>query len=360
MAYKWSWAFGPETALELQDLADWTMSTTAVSNIAPAQSPVHSYVGDATDRWAMGLRANIRAGAPIGSAAGKGWISFYIYYNHTNDWGSSAVLEILGTNSGGGNRSIDLQSKTGKSFDLIIDGATEDTSILGLADFTWHHIGVQYDMSIDNIWGANVYVNGVHVLSGTQNDSNLDIETQPTVQFGGVLNASMPAALYISDLVFYDELTDANPIGQITSRVQIDGDVGEAGTWSPASDPAVSPGAQATNLSGTVATTPSVMNSTPSTNDYIQVSQSQTLATQLGISPTTFYGVTSHQYASGGSDIYLKAQVHDAAAPGASDTGSFTLVGENTYAFASAPDNPNGGDWGTGDRLLFTSLLSGS
>ena len=334
MAYKWSWAFGPESAADLETISGlWDTTNQSVANNAPSNTIRHTYVGDTSDRYSMGVRGGTQLKTTRQVLAGSGWFSAYFYYDGASDWSVRDFLEIYGPNSG---NSIEIFSQTGRSLALrFAGGGTTFTpsSSLNLADKTWHHIGVKYDMRTDNHWGAEIFINGVSRISGSRTENALDAESSADVWLGGV-NDSSVLFLHWSDLVAYDNLSDSSPYGQYVSRIQPYADISDNGSWTPSSTPFPPPGTQASNLDGAIAVTPVVEEASPTTGEFIQV-QSQPLSVNIGLSSFNSYGFSAHLFASGSSTINLIAKT-SADPPSVFAEGDPVIDGENAYAYASS------------------------
>lgn len=333
MAYKWSWAFGPETALELDTLTPWVPSSTSATRIAPVNTIKHTYTGDVSDRYSMSLQGSYYLQGPVGIMSGSGIFSGYFYYNGSTNWDSYDILQIWGPAA---NRSISLLAKSAKYFDLYINSTLIDTPspAMSLSDDTWHHVAVKYDMRGAATWGAEVFVDGVSVMSGSHTNAiNLDPEVTAYFKIGGVQFSELPTnSLNWSDIIIYDDLADPNPHGQLVTRIKPYTDTADSGSWTPASNGG-SPGAQASNLSGSISTTPVVGEANPLTGEHVTV-QTQEVATTLGLSSFTSYGFTGHLYASGSSTTNLIAGL-EVDAPNAFVTGAAQIDGENMYAWSS-------------------------
>jgi len=334
MAYKWSWAFGPETALELNDLAQWQFSSTSPTIYSSSQDIIHTYTGDASDRWALQMdHANGGVTTPLKVGAGKGWVSFYFYFNDpANDFEiSRRIIEIVGPIS---LKTIAIQAQGGNNFSIIINNSFIDQTSLGLAKDTWHNISIKYDMTMGTpslgTWGAELFVNGISAASGSTTHGFI----QPETEIYAVFNALEDAGKFtmLSDLIFYDSLSDPNPYGQFVTRTEASLDVSDSGSWSPASN--TGSNAQANNLSGAIAVTPVVAEANPLTGEYVRVN-TDILGTTLGLDSFNTYGVTGHLFASGSSATNIIAGIgHNPSGP--FTTGSAVVDGINAYAWTSS------------------------
>ena len=128
MAYVWSWAFGPETAQELDDYTNWTPSSTTTTVIQPSNSIKHTYTGDNSDRYSIG----VRSGNFISQNAmpAFGWVSFYVYFDYTNTFTTDPLFKIFGPAA---NKNIELEGiSSTRDLKLYINTDTSFTSSVAL------------------------------------------------------------------------------------------------------------------------------------------------------------------------------------------------------------------------------------
>ena len=355
MAYKWSWAFGPETISELEDNTGWDFDQTGGAFSLISDSIQHTWLGDTTDKHSVALRSGYYLRSDPGWFAGEGWVSLYFYVAGSSAWTNGAsVIGLRGPNSG---RTTYIKTTGAKGFDLRLGdtGTTFTGSITGLANNTWHHLGFKYDMTTEDTWTGQLYINGVADASGSTTTSVLDVETTGQLLLGGLFSSSPSTtnSMWFSDIISYDDQSDPSPYGQFVSRIKVFNDVADSGSWSPASNSGVSPGAQATNLAGAVSTSPVVAEATPTTGEFVRVS-SQDIGTNLGLSSFSSYGFTSHNFASGSSitNIVPKFQLDS----GVYVTGSSVIDGTDAYAYASS----GSAAYVSGSVITFELQVSGS
>ena len=358
MAYVWSWAFGPETAQELDDYTNWTPSSTTTTVIQPSNSIKHTYTGDNSDRYSIG----VRSGNFISQNAmpAFGWVSFYVYFDYTNTFTTDPLFKIFGPAA---NKNIELEGiSSTRDLKLYINTDTSFTSsvALNLAAGTWHHFGIKYDMRTTT-WTAEVFIDGVSKISGSNpnNGGNLDPETSTTISFGGLRNANLPTdGTYHSDIIFYDDQNDPNPFGQFVTRIEPYLDQSAtSGTWTPAANILKAPGDQAENLSGSISTSPVVSEADPTTGEFVRV-LSQDLGTNLGLPSFGSFGFTSHLFASGSSatNVISKFAVGAPGPPGTFTSGAGVIDGENAYAYASSGSTI----YASGSTIYLQAEISGS
>lgn len=363
MALKWSWAFGPETALELQDLGGWSFNTTNPADLYPESTIVHTYTGDAADRYSLACEVGDK-NTPLGVGSVRGWAACYFYFNSSAEWQTYDVFTVYGGNTG---RGINIRGTTANGLNLYIDTVLVGAgTVTGLQNNAWNHIAVKYDMfaggtAIAAKWDAELYVNGVLSASGSRESSIFKEEADTVhIRFEGLRNANLPDNTFFSDFVIYDSLSDPIPYGNLVTRVEMDRDSSDSGSWTPASNTGTN--AQAANLSGSISTTPVVSEADPLDGENIIISSSLTIAGQLGITPDSIYGVTGHLFASGSSSTNLFSALASTATPTNFTSGTAQIDGENMYAWVTAPvpSPPSPNPWGTGAGIVLKAEVSGS
>jgi hypothetical protein len=355
MAYKWSWAFGPESVADLENYTGWDFDQLSTSYSNTTNVIKHTWLGDQTDKYSVGLRDGYYLRSDPSWFAGEGWISIYFYVAGSSTWTSDAnILIVDGPNSV---RGIHIRATSGKGFTLQLGnlGTKFTGSISGLTNDTWHHLGFKYNMTTEDTWTGQLYINGVADVSGSTTNTYLDAETNAQLILGGMYNSapSTGYGIWYSDILSYDSQTDPNPYGQLVSRIKVFNDVAESGSWSPASNSGASPGPQASNLSGAVDTTPVVAEATPTTGEFVRI-KSKDIGTNLGLTSFNSYGFTSHNFASGSSatNIIPKFQLDS----GVYVTGSSVIDGTNAYAYASSGSSA----YTSGSIITYELQVSGS
>jgi hypothetical protein len=361
MALKWSWAFGPETALELQDLGGWSLNTTNPADLYPESSIVHTYTGDVADRYSLACEIGNKD-TPLGVGSVRGWAACYFYFNSSGGW-QGGGFQVHGETSGIG---IDIRGTAANGLNLYIDTTLFAGTVVGLQNYAWNHIAVKYDMFAGGTptvaqWDAELYVNGVLSASGSRTASNQKEEADTVhLRFSGLRNQDLPGNTFFSDFVIYDSLTDPIPYGNLVTRVEMDRDSSDTGSWTPASN--TSTNAQSANLSGSISTTPVVSEADPLDGENIIISSSLTIGAQLGITPTSIYGVTGHLFASGSSSTNLFSAVAQGSTPTNFTSGTAQIDGENMYAWVTAqlPSLPSPNPWTVGSTIVLKAEVSGS
>jgi hypothetical protein len=329
MAVKWSWAFGQENATLLNDDMEWQLFA-ALGSYVPDNSFTYTYAGS-PGRYSLKVNSGADFYLPVQSFTPSGWLTAAIY-NDSPGWVQNTYfLQVIGGNSR--YISIYMSNAAANTFALYVDNTLKATFSLPIGN--WHYWALQYDMSADP-WSGRVFVDGVAVTA-TFTDSQTAQTTGVYHSEGFSSNSSFPTAgtTYFAQFIVYDSLGDAGEVPKFVTRLSPDLDSSEVGTWTPS--------AGATNV-GVTANDPFdpttyTEDTTPISGENVVTTFAADIATQLGISPTSIDGVTTHAYASG-------TAINSFASCG--DSGSFTDgstftpdLADTTYGYATAPINPN-------------------
>jgi len=353
MAYKWSWAFGPETPLELETLAGWDIGGGPTDNY-PEDTLIHTYLGDGAVRYSLAAD-NTDKKLPMGIANVRGWVGIYFYFNDPGGFqGNANILTVEGVGQTLNVFTVAPENRLDVRF-----GTTLSTTgtVSGIPNQTWNHIGLKYDLFAGGTptvaeWTYELYINGVFSTSGGRTHSSQDESPSPRIWFLGPKNGNPPDNTFFSDIVIYDDLADPNPYGQFVTRTGPTQDLSDSGSWTPASDGGTD--AQSANLAGQIATTPVVAEANPLTGEYVRVN-TDILGTTLGLDSFNTYGVTGHLFASGSSATNIIAGIgHNPSGP--FTTGSAVIDGTNAYAWTSS------GSVGlvSGSSFVLNAEISGS
>ena len=120
MAIKWSWAFGPESAVTLEEMG-WDFEDNDANYNAPDSTLTYTYAGSPTryslakDKYTFGQWCRI----PTGCAAPEGWVAAPVYVSGSYTQGRS-VIQVLGASTG---KYISIYMKTAATdtFALYVD-----------------------------------------------------------------------------------------------------------------------------------------------------------------------------------------------------------------------------------------------
>ncbi len=341
MAIKWSWAWGPETALVLETSGGWDFSSTSASNVAPSSSggadPEFTYPGSPT-RYTMNFKNNTLARSPFSVGAPQGWIAGNFFLNNASGFQDYRFFSIVAESN---NRAIYAQSASPNTIKLYVDNSFKEQTTATFPAQTWHHIAISYDMTTTT-WSAQLFVNGTAVTAN-QTDSGV-AQTSTHFDIRGCRNTTLVDGTFWAGLVHYDDVTDPGSTSRFVTRISPDQDVGLQGTWTP--DPPS--GNNYPNLSSPLNAATTVDNTAPAPTDQVTTGVSN-LATQLGISPN-IYAITTHGYSVGtGSSV----EAGLGASPGGPLVvyGAPVVTGAATYCTVTSETNPvTTVDWVAADQ----------
>ena len=350
MAVYWSWAWGNETALQLNDEMGFNPSTTAAGNIAPRTDVIYTYLGSPT-RYSLGTTSIRYIETPASAWINNGWVCVPIYATDTwrSDVSSAPIISSLGNEV-----SVRLyisNTTTGELTSNINGGGFNNTNssagFLTLND--WQYVALKYDLSTSNPT-ADVYVDGVLRVNGSVAWSDSP-STSGVYRTGGFSNQGSFPSAYIGQIIVYDtgSLASGNPYDPIfCSRVEPTIDETGVGTFTPSTgvdNYAV--------LDSPFDSSIYTANTSSNVGDRVvcQASGASGFYSQLGTTPTEIRGVTVHGWASGsGQDGFVGISDNNSTY----DTGSHITpdISDPTYAYATAADQPsNAAAWNTGSLL---------
>lgn len=341
MAVKWSWAFGPETALQLNNEMGFTLGGTTSTANEPSQTFIYSYPGAPTTgpsarySWStdQGIYYGTRLEIPIGAAAPEGWITVPLYMD-TNSWTPNGrIIEVFGSDA---NDNIYFSVQTSGEVRLYIDGTAQSPTFTpsGLGH-DWNYWALKYTMT-GSTWAASVYLNGVEILSGSKIGGGVQAETAITARFMGP--GTVDRSNYFGQIICYDDLTDQAQVPfQYVTRVNPSVDTSETGVWTPAGG--------STNfevLSGSFSTSTHTVNTGSSVGDKVvcQVTGALGLITQLGTTPDLISGITVHCWASGSGQNGFTA-LSDNNSTYTSGTHITPDINDPTYCFSTDALQPS-------------------
>lgn len=343
MPVKWSWAWGPETTTELEEMGwDWDN----LSNGEPTTTITYTYVGSPT-RYSMrqdeySLSSGFRL--PTECWSSEGWVCIPVYGSGSWNAGRS-LLSIYG--GGTGKRTYVYMNNAGSStFSLYVDLVFKESFTMTAND--WHYLALQYSMT-GSTWTGRVWVDG-SPATGYHTDAST-AETSGYYRIEGC--AAGTRETYIGQCLIYDsEMSDSGAVPRFVTRIEPTTDTGEVGTWEPS--------VGSTNyevLSGSWDDSTFTENSGSSVGHNVRI-QAQNLATQLGISPTSIDGITVHTWASGSGQNGFTA-ISDNDSNWDNGTAITPDTNDPTYCFATAPDVPSNGDpWNVTSSVYFKYEVS--
>lgn len=358
MAVKWSWAFGPETALQLNNEMGFALGNIGAAANEPSQDFVYSYPGspstgpNARYSWKtdQGIYYGTRLEIPIGAAAPEGWITVPLYMD-TNSWTpNGSIITVFGSD---GNDAIYFNVQTSGEVRLYIDGTVQSPTFTpsGLGH-DWNYWALKYTMT-GSTWTASVYLNGVEILSGSKIGGGVQAETAITARFMGP--GTVDRSNYFGQIICYDDLTDQAQVPfQYVTRVNPSVDTDTTGSWT-----AVGGTTNFEVLSGSFSTGSYTVNTGSATGDKVicQVTGALGLITQLGTTPDLISGITVHCWASGSGQNGFTA-LSDDNSTYTSGTHITPDINDPTYCFSTDALQPSGPAWNATSSLYIKYEVS--
>ena len=345
MAVTWSWAWGPETAAELVDMG-WDWENINASFSFPEATITYTYPGSPTRyAWAQknnsffsdfDLPANI-------TFSPEGWFTapLYAQTSQNNNQGMLFVEGAATTRTIG----VVTDGTVMGACKLMINNVSQGTFSITPND--WHYVALKYSMVSAVEWGAEVFVNGVSVVSGSQASPGAE-----TAGFYKCMGGHSPT--YFGQLIIHDSLSDAGQTPRYVTRVNPSSDNAEIGTWTP-----VGAASDFQALESPFDITKHTNNSAASAGDVVscKASGSLGLISQLGTTPSAIDGMTLHCWASGSglngfTGISDTGDINDALvwAIGAQVTPD---INDPTYCYATSSVQPSNGQAWAATSSLF-------
>ena len=363
MAVKWSWAFGNESALQLNNEMGFNINTTDAFFAKPISDAagVYTYPGSPT-RYSLDTGKDYRLETPSSAWTPAGWIAAPIrtFQGWESDasspvmqaYGNNQTIYIWCDNEGASTLKLSFYSVTGYS--------TSHHSIPGsFPDGDWRYFALKYDTTITQP-NAEVWVDGTLVLAVTASWTGV-ANTSGYYKFGGYGNGSTPASLNapLAQIIIYDtgSLSSGNPYDPVyCTRLNPTADTATSGTWTPSvgsDDYAV--------LSSSFDSSTHTVNTGASGGEFVTCQASIDIATQIGTSPGMISGITLHAWASG-SGLNGKAALSNNDMQ--YDYGDVITpdINDPTYCFFTAPKQVQvlAQDWEGVDMPYMRYELTGS
>ena len=355
MAVYWSWAFGNETAAQLNDEMGFYVSNTNASYAAPTTDAdaVYSYPGSPT-RYSLDLGNNTRIELTTDVFLTSGWIATPVrtFQGWQSDVNSPVMAAI------GDNQTVRLfcsnESTSELSLRLTKAPSTNSDHVVGtFPDGDWRYFAVKYDTTGTQAT-AEVWVDGTLAVSATSSWSGGTPNTNGLYRFGGYGNANrvndgLNAPL--AQIIIYDtgSLASGYPYdARFVTRVNPTEDEAGVGTFTPSTgsdDFAV--------LDSPFDSSIFTANTSSNVGDRVvcEASGASGFYSQLGTTPTDIRGITLHGWASGsGQQGFVGISDNNSTY----DTGSHITPDTNdpTYGYVNAPDQPSdAAAWNTGSLL---------
>jgi hypothetical protein len=323
MALHWSWSFGNEDLSALASMG-WTVAASQYLTLTSSTDEVYTYTSSPTRYgWIFdGNYGSMRLPPAALTGLSNGWLASPWkstvgsgYYNGQN------VLRVDGTSGEG----IYCVVTSSGALSLYVSNTFQETS--DVVDWTsWRYVALRFDFS-SNPWSGQVYVDGVAVTAlNTQADA---AETAAGAKIGpgpGVFNS--PSSL-CSQVILWGSTADAGETAYFATRAEPTSDGTDVGTWNPSTGTdnyAV--------VDSPFSASTYTQEASPSASDRCEVVTSS-LATALGVTPSSVIGASAHTYSEGQS---LTARAIVGPSGGTETAGDNTAISASntTYAFATS------------------------
>jgi hypothetical protein len=337
MAISWSWAFGNESGIFLENMG-WVLESTSSARGQPDSTIVYSYAGSPT-RYSWAQDANSggdEISPPLTTFQPQGWITFAVYYDAASLNFFSNPIRIAGSGS-----TIYLRHDGAGVISLFVRNTLKTTFNDPLLTNQWNYIAVKYDMTTTTL-SAQVYFNGVEQTT-LQTQTGGGVTTNGQITLLG--STSGTRTTYFGQIIQYDDPADAGETPYFVTRCDPLSDRATSGTWT-------STGANNFSQLGSPFDPLSyVQNASPSTGDYVECRASPLSdASQLNLSGVTVAAITTHDYTEG-TGVSARCGIADAAATVFGDPVTPT-ASTTSYCFATSDQQPSGGNWVTGSSVI--------
>jgi len=335
MALEWTWAFGPESALVLETSMGWDFVNTSAAANEPRTTFQYTYAGSPT-RYSMALDQTVSFRVPVAVSPPTGWVAIAVYADASQ---FSSLYNLIEVRGAVGNRLVAIRMLVSGALSLYVDSTFQASTVIVQWLGQWNYVALRYDQSTAT-WSGQIWVNGVALTAVETDPAVFGSEIAATASFFGT-TAGGAGNHYIAQIAVWDDLADPGEVARYITRLDVDADVSEVGTWTPS--------AGATNfgvVGGTFDAATYTEEAVPSASDDVIVDLSTDLATKLGVTPTVIDGVTCHTYSSGLGQT-ARAEVGDGVATTVGLTGA--ISSGTTDRHATAPAKPGGGAWTGGD-----------
>jgi len=338
MAISWSWAFGNESGIFLENMG-WVLESTSSTRGQPDSTRVYSYAGSPT-RWSWAQDNNSggnEISPPLTTFQPQGWVTYAVYYDSASVGFFARIFEILGNGA-----STYLFHQGNGVIALYVKNTLKVTFNDPFLTNQWNYVSVRYDMT-GTTWTAQVYVNGVEQTT-LQSQTGANVTTNGQVKFYGSSSVN-GRNTYFAQIVQYDDPNDAGETPYFVTRCDPLSDRATSGTWT-------STGANNFSQLGSPFDPLSyVENGSPSSGDYVECRSSPLSdASQLNLSGVTVAAITTHDYTEG-TGVDVRCGIADAGAVVLGDPVTPTAT-TTSYCFATSDQQPSGGNWVTGSSVI--------
>lgn len=329
MALEWTWAFGSESAVELESMG-WDFSSTSSSSNEPRTTFQYTYTGSPT-RYSMAMDQTVSFRIPVAVSPPTGWVAVAVYQDASIFTSLFNLIEVQGAV---GNRLVSVRMLTSGALSLYVDSIFQSSTVIVQWLGQWNYVALRYDQSTLTHSGQ-IWVNGA-ALTAVETAAAA-AEVGITVKF--VSTTSGDRTHYLAQIAVWNALADPGEVARFVTRLDVDADVSEVGTWTPSAG-----GTNFGVVGGTFDLATYTEEAAPSASDDVIVNLSADLASKLGITPTSIDGITCHTYSNGLGQT-ARAEVGDQVGATTTNGDTGAISGGTTDRYATAPTKPSGGVW---------------
>lgn len=333
MALEWTWAFGPESALVLETSMGWDFVNTSAAANEPRTTFQYTYAGSPT-RYSMALDQTVSFRVPVAVSPPTGWVAIAVYADASQ---FSSLYNLIEVRGAVGNRVVAIRMLVSGALSLYVDSTFQASTVIVQWLGQWNYVALRYDQSTAT-WSGQIWVNGVALTAVETDPAVFGAEIEAIATFFGTTAGDRNH--YIAQIAVWDDLADPGEVARYITRLDVDADVSEVGTWTPLL-PAVTNFAV---VGGPFVSTTYTEEAVPSASDDVIVDLSTDLATKLGVTPTVIDGVTAHTYSTGLGQT-ARAEVGDQVGTTTTTGDTGAISSGTTDRHATAPVKPSGGAW---------------
>lgn len=332
MALEWTWAFGPESALVLETSMGWDFVNTSAAANEPRTTFQYTYAGSPT-RYSMALDQTISFRVPVAVSPPTGWVAIAVYADASQ---FSSLYNLIEVRGAVGNRLVAIRMLVSGALSLYVDSIFQASTVIVQWLGQWNYVALRYDQSTAT-WSGQIWVNGVALTAVETDPAVFGAEIEAIATFFGTTAGDRNH--YIAQIAVWDDLADPGEVARYITRLDVDADVSEVGTWTPSAG-----GTNFGVVGGTFDAATYTEEAVPSASDDVIVDLSTDLATKLGVTPTVIDGVTAHTYSNGLGQT-ARAEVGDQVGTTTTTGDTGAISSGTTDRHATAPVKPSGGAW---------------
>lgn len=329
MALHWSWAFGNESATDLIAMG-WSINNTSNVALTSSIDEVYTYT-DSPTRY--GWKTKIGQGtltAPPQALSGL-----------TNGWTALPIKSLDITSIRNNEYVFDVQDASAISnwvrvtsagaLSLYIAGQFKETTA-AINWLSWHYVALKWDVGgviSAGKWSAQLYVDGVAATALQQH--NRAASTAGLLKIGPGIGRYNQFDSCWSQVIVWGSHLDAGETPYFATRAEPTADGINVGTWTP------STGADDYSVvASPFSTSTYTQDASPSASppDRCEVVTS-TLATALGVTPSSVIGATAHTF-SEGQAVTARAIVGPSGGTETAGTTTAISASSTSYAFATS------------------------